>query len=313
MFESVLRRWDLVPDGDPIETRTGLLLPVLQAGRKAMLKLSHVEEERRGGALMAWWDGAGAAPVLAHRDDALLMERATGQRSLAQMARVGQDDEACRILCATAARLHAPRPSPPEPIALAQWFRALEPAARAHGGILARCAEAARRLLATPREVVVLHGDLHHGNVLDFGDRGWLAIDPKGLYGERCFEFAALFGNPDLSDPRVPVATRPEVFSRRVDVVSEAAGVEAERLLLWILAKSGLSMAWSDNDSGAASIDPQGGRDGGCAPRHDALIRVRKIASRAQATAKRSIWTRLPGWARPSPDRAVRYDDGWRL
>ena len=145
---------------------------------------------------------------------------------------------------------------PPEPIALAQWFRALEPAARAYGGILARCAEAARRLLATPREVVVLHGDLHHGNVLDFGDRGWLAIDPEGPLTAS----GASNSRPSSATPTCPTPgfrSRPgrRSFSRRVDVVSEAAGVEAERLLLWILAKSGLSMAWSMMNSGAASID----------------------------------------------------------
>ena len=42
-----------------------------------------------------------------------------------------------------------------------------------------------RKLLAEPREVCALHGDLHHDNVLDFGPRGWLAIDPHALVGER--------------------------------------------------------------------------------------------------------------------------------
>jgi streptomycin 6-kinase len=46
-------------------------------------------------------------------------------------------------------------------------------------------AATARELLAKPSEVVVLHGDIHRGNVLDFGPRGWLASDPKGLVGER--------------------------------------------------------------------------------------------------------------------------------
>jgi len=32
---------------------------------------------------------------------------------------------------------------------------------------------------AAPREVGVLYGDLHHGNVLNFDAHGWLAIDPK--------------------------------------------------------------------------------------------------------------------------------------
>ena len=33
-----------------------------------------------------------------------------------------------------------------------------------------KSAAAARDLLATPRDVVVLHGDIHHDNILDFGE-----------------------------------------------------------------------------------------------------------------------------------------------
>ena len=186
MFDSYLSRWNLIPDGSPIVTRSGRLLPVRRRDEPAMLKLATEEEERFGGVLMEWWDSDGAARVLARDDDALLLERAEGAASLSDMARNGRDDEACRVLCAVAARLHAPRPKPlPELVPLPHWFRELEGAAAAHGGILVRCAETARALLAEPREVGVLHGDLHHDNVLDFGARGWLAIDPKRLVGER--------------------------------------------------------------------------------------------------------------------------------
>jgi streptomycin 6-kinase len=173
------------------------------------------------------------------------------------MARSGRDDEACRILCAAAARLHAPRSKPrPELIPLADWFRELEPAAARHGGVLIRCAETARTLLAEPREVGVLHGDLHHDNVLDFGARGWLAIDPKRLVGERGFDFANIFTNPDLADPTRPVATEPGRFARRLEVVAEAAGLERRRLLLWILAWTGLSASWYlGDDDPLAAID----------------------------------------------------------
>jgi streptomycin 6-kinase len=41
-----------------------------------------------------------------------------------------------------------------------------------------------------------LHVDLHHSNVLDAGPRGWLAIDPKALLGERTYETANLLRNP---------------------------------------------------------------------------------------------------------------------
>src|SRR5690606_18347646 len=160
------------------------------------------------------------------------------------------------ILCAVAARLHAPRSKPlPKLIPLKQWFRELDEAAATHGGILVRCAATARQLLADPRDLCVLHGDLHHGNVLDFGARGWLAIDPKGLWGERGFDFANIFLNPDLADASRPVATDPQRFSRRLATVSAAARMERERLLLWILAWSGLSMAWFLEDGNPAQIN----------------------------------------------------------
>ena len=256
MIDVYLSKWDLIPDGSPIVTNISRLLPVRHRGEPAMVKLSTDEEERSGGVLMEWWDGDGAARVLARDDDALLLERAEGTASLAGMARTGRDDEACRVLCAVAARLHAPRPRPlPELVPLAHWFRELEPAAAAHGGILVRCAATARSLLAEPREVGVLHGDLHHGNVLDFGARSWLAIDPKRLVGERGFDFANIFTNPDLDDPTRPVATVPDRFARRLQIVAEAGSLEPERLLRWILAWTGLSAAWFLGDGDSAAID----------------------------------------------------------
>ncbi|MGD9508934.1 MAG: aminoglycoside phosphotransferase family protein [Geminicoccaceae bacterium] len=252
-----LDRWGLAPDGPPIVTAAARLLPVRRGGIPAMLKLSAAAEEPAANALMAWWDGNGAARVLARDGSTVLLARAAGRASLAAMARDRQDEAACRILCAVAARLHAPRRDPPPAglIPLRSRFAALAPAAAAHGGILARCLETAEALLAEPREVGPLHGDLHHDNVLDFGEHGWLAIDPHGLLGERGFDFANIFTNPDLADPTRPVATRPEHFARRLEIVAAAAGVERTRLLRWILAWAGLSAAWFLEDGEAPDTD----------------------------------------------------------
>ncbi len=245
MFESFLSRWSLTPDGEPISTHSSSLLPVRRGDEPAMLKIALGEEERNGAALMVWWGGDGAARVLAHDGEAILLERALGTRSLETMSREGRDDEATRIICAAAARLHAPRPEPLPPtlVPLTRWFRDLEPAASKHGGYLSTAATIAHELLATPRDVVVLHGDVHHGNVLDFESRGWLAIDPKGLIGERGFDYVNLFRNPDLE-----TATQPGLFERRLALVTEVAGLGRVRLLKWIVAFTGLSAAWVMND-----------------------------------------------------------------
>ncbi len=54
---------------------------------------------------------------------------------------------------------------------------------------------------------VVLHRDLHYGNVLRSDRQGWLAIDPKGMTGEPCYEVGALFRNriDELYDSADPV------------------------------------------------------------------------------------------------------------
>ena len=250
-FDAYLARWHLIPDGDPITTHSSNLLPVRRGAMPAMLKIAREAEEKQGGLLMTWWDGDGAARVLEHDGEALLLERATGGRSLVAMARDGRDDEASRIICAVAARLHAPRPSPlPELIPLTQWFRELDPAAARHGGILREAAATARALLATPRDVVPLHGDLHHDNVLDAGPRGWLAIDPKRLVGERGFDFANLLRNPDMG-----IATVPGRLERQATVIAEAAGLDRSRLLQWVLAFAGLSAAWILGDGEEPKLD----------------------------------------------------------
>lgn len=257
MFETYLNRWKLRVDGDPISTSTAHLLPVLWQEKPAMLKLSSQPDQQRGAALMEWWAGDGTADVFARDDNALVMDRAMGKRSLAEMAHVGEDDDACRVLCTTGNQLHRQRSGEPPPlIPLNIWFRDLETAAEQYGGILLQSRNAARALLAEPREQLVLHGDLHHDNVLDFGERGWRAIDPHGLIGERGFDFASIFTNPDLSDPAQPVATNPERFRRRLAVVADAACLEHSRLLQLILAWTGLSAAWFlEDDDPLAEVD----------------------------------------------------------
>lgn len=126
MFDQYLKRWGLSRDGEAFASLNGNLLPVRQGDVAAMLKISQSPEELAGNQLMAWWQGDGAAPVLALDGGALLMERAQGSASLAQWVEDGRDDEATRTLCAVAARLHRPRARPlPALVPLEHWFEAL--------------------------------------------------------------------------------------------------------------------------------------------------------------------------------------------
>lgn len=236
-----LKKWDLTIDGEPIITKTSQLLPVRYHNTSCMLKKALIEEERIGGALMNWWSGQGTAKVYLHDENAILMERATGAGSLMVMAKNNQDDAASTIICSVIARLHEARyqPPPEKLTALAEWFKSLEIIAEKQESLLKKAWLTAKKLLDTPREITILHGDIHHQNILDFASHGWLAIDPKGLIGERYFDYANIFCNPDYA-----VATKPGRLEKQARLVSRLANLDYQRLLQWIFAYAGLSASW---------------------------------------------------------------------
>jgi streptomycin 6-kinase len=79
-------------------------------------------------------------------------------------------------------------------------------------------------LLDTPVRLVLLHGDLHLGNVLDGGpSRGLVAIDPKACIGDPCF---------DAVDYVVAGAGH-EGVEARCRRVATACGLDGDRLYAW--------------------------------------------------------------------------------
>ncbi|WP_238261795.1 aminoglycoside phosphotransferase family protein [Cupriavidus pauculus] len=243
MLSDYIRRWHLVPDAEPILTASSCLLASTYRGQPAMLKVAMCDEERRGNTVMAWWDGDGAARVLARCDDAVLLERACPGRSLADLSRTGRDDDAVRIACEVLAVLHSHGAMQRPPLVpLGTWFESLTAGSWPDNNLLRSSAAVAKALLSEPpRDEVVLHGDVHHGNILQFGERGWLAIDPKGLLGDRAFDYANLLCNPSHE-----IAV--ERFEHRVSILAADAGIERDRLLQWTLAWSGLSTLWMMED-----------------------------------------------------------------
>lgn len=252
MLDYYLKSWNLERDGETLITHSSQLLPVIYEQSRAMLKIAISEEERLGAKLMVWWKGMGVAPVLRHDDRALLMERAVDNDSLVQKVQCGLDDESSEIICAVAARLHGKKENPPELLPLKIWFRGLDTAALKRGGIFQKAQAMAHELLSSQQDIAVLHGDLHHGNILNFGEKGWLAIDPKNVYGERGYDFANLFCNPSSE-----IALTPGRFQKQLQIVADAASLDRARLLKWIFAYCGLSAAWSieDGESPQLALD----------------------------------------------------------
>lgn len=241
-LEGYIRAWGLTADGPPFRTPSSWLQPVRDGAVPAMLKLPFVDEERRGGQVLAWFDGRGAARVLRVDGEAVLVERLANDIDLVAMAEgsAAGDAAACAILCEVVAAMHADQsPPPPQVHPLRPWFAALERLA-ATNAFLARAWPVADRLLADNREPRVLHGDVHHANVLHDPARGWRAIDPKGLIGPRGYDYANILRSPETGASRDSGR-----LLRHVALAAGMAGLPDREVLEWTLVHAALSAAWS--------------------------------------------------------------------
>lgn len=99
----------------------------------------------------------------------------------------------------------------------------------------ARAALAA--LLAAAPEPVVLHGDLHHGNLLR-GPAGWVGIDPHGVTGDPLYDVGPLLLNP------LPTEVA-HLVGRRLDLLAAELAVDRDRLRQWGLVRAVLACTWS--------------------------------------------------------------------
>ena len=107
-------------------------------------------------------------------------------------------------------------------------------------------------LLASATETVMIHGDLHHFNILRAGN-GWLAIDPKGMVGEPAYETGAFLRN-ELG--RVYASPNPlQMMARRVAIFTEILELDRQKIVRYGLAQAILSAWWSYEDE---NIVPQG-------------------------------------------------------
>lgn len=98
-------------------------------------------------------------------------------------------------------------------------------------------------LVSTMDESVLLHGDLHHWNILSAQRQPWLAIDPKGVIGEPAYEIGAWLRNPF---PFILSEGFPDrVILRRASQLSEQLGFDRDRILAWGAAQAVLAAWWS--------------------------------------------------------------------
>ena len=253
LLNGLAARWSLSLDPHVPEMARNYVAPATRAdGTRAVLKVSrHVEETRNEIAALRLWDGEGAARLLAADPEsgALLIERLDPGTMLVEVAAV--DDDAATVIAAGVVRRlwrpvaerHGLRPLESWCAAYERNREALTRDADGFPAALFRRADTMRRdLLASTDTPTVLHGDLHHYNVLRGQRAAWLAIDPKGLVGDRCFDVCQFFRNP------LPRGVPASVNRRRLDIFCAELGLDRQRTKDWCFVHAVLDACWDFED-----------------------------------------------------------------
>jgi streptomycin 6-kinase len=249
-----LAAWQLANPQLLTQSLTSHLYTVTHENETIVLKLlsSAETEERRGAVSLRYFAGRGAVRLLRYDDEAQLMEYAAGDELVTRVER-GEDELATRIIAGVIQQLHSVPHTVPRDglVGLDRWFGELftKAAADRHAGresIYVRAATVAERLLADPRDIRVLHGDIHHYNIRQSA-RGWLAFDPKGLVGERTYDYANTLCNPGMPE-LVHNETR---LLTNAAILADMSALDVQRVLAFTYAYACLNASqWAQRGDG---------------------------------------------------------------
>ena len=248
------RRWSLQVMLPFPSLSYNYVAPVLRAdGTDAVLKLGvpHHEFITELEALRVY-DGAGVVKLLAGDIDlgAMLLERLKPGTLLSSLS---DDEQATSIAAQVMRRLRLPPPTEHQFSTVSDWASGLDKLRERYAGatgpfsapLVERAETLFSELIGAMGAPVLLHGDLHHKNIVSAVREPWLAIDPKGVVGEAEYEVGAFVRN------RLFLGPKPErLLARRVDQFADELAFDRERILGWSLAQAVLSAWWSFEDSG---------------------------------------------------------------
>jgi streptomycin 6-kinase len=258
LVQRAAERWGLVDIRPAPNLSYNFVAFATGAGGEAVIKIGPPNKELASElAALRLFDGQGCCRLLDanEADFAFLLERVLPGEMLAELP---DDEQATHIAAEVMLRLWREAPTGAGAfIQLSDWFAGLDELRPRFGGgtgpfpkaLVERVEGLLPELFDDARPALLMHGDFHHFNVLS-SDRGWLAIDPKGVIGPRGYECGPLLINPwgDFSGRADAVA----VTQRRVAILSEHLGLERQTLLNWGICHSLLS-AWWDLDEGPGS------------------------------------------------------------
>jgi len=231
----------------PVEALSyNYVLTGFQGSKAVILKLGlDIDGLKREAAALIAFDGFGVVQIFSENTGLLLLECAVPGISLKSYF-PDNDDQAINITANVINRLHkAPIPSTHAFPHIKDWLEALDGDLEIPVHTLQKAREIRDKLLKTAEADVLLHGDLHHDNILQ-NVNDWVAIDPKGVIGEPAYEVAAFIRNP-IPELLNHVDAQ-NIIHNRITRFSELLELPSQRILDWCFVQAVLSWVWAIED-----------------------------------------------------------------
>jgi streptomycin 6-kinase len=255
--EERIRQWSVVAQ-HIVETQNSCLVFGRRGNQPVVLKvIRQPGDEWRCGEVLESFDGKGMVRVYEYSEGAVLLERLNPGTSLTGLALSGRDEEATEILAEVIQRMSHPRESLEAFVTVQDWGKGFHRylASGDHqipNSLVEQAQHLYGELCASQQGARLLHGDLQHHNVLFDDERGWVAIDPKGVVGEIEYEIGASLRNPSEAPE---LFASPETVERRLRRYAARLKLDPDRALRWGFAQAVLSAIWSVEDGFAVDAN----------------------------------------------------------
>ncbi|AAY61625.1 phosphotransferase enzyme family protein [Rickettsia felis str. Pedreira] len=180
IISKLAQEWNL-SNLKPIDNLSfNYVLSGYQNNKPIILKLSFTAKDLTNEAkALKVFSGFGAATILAQKDKALLLERAVPGISLKEYS----SDNKIAIACSVMNKLHrAAIPEIHHFPNIKDQLKALDKEWDLPKTYLQKARKLRDELLQNTEPQILLHGDLHHENMLQ-NSKHWVVIDPKGVIG----------------------------------------------------------------------------------------------------------------------------------
>ncbi|RMX21016.1 streptomycin phosphotransferase [Legionella jordanis] len=245
LIERISKMWDLRGLNPMPNCSFNYILTGLRGTEPIVLKLNPrpCNLQKEAEALMAF-ENCGVVTLLEKDEQALLLERAIPGDSL-KMDWPARELESVKIACECIKQLQKVSPAEGFPY-VSQWFSALDEdwlAIPKHYLCMAR--ELKNYLMQTAGPIKLLHGDLHHDNILRHGKR-WLIIDPKGVVGEEIYELCAFIKNPMPNLLQCQDAAK--LLQNRIHMFASLLHLDEVRIYQYCFVQIILSWIWNMQD-----------------------------------------------------------------